>query len=57
MRFSKPVVVPDDDKGATLVVSGTVAEKRDGNQVVVSLDARVGEDKVLSNARAVVQLG
>ena len=56
VRFGRPVVVPDDDTGATLVVGGTVAEKRDGNQVVVALDARVDDDKVLSNARAVVQL-
>src|SRR3954452_17798147 len=56
VRFSKPVVVPDDDLGAQLVVGGTVAEKLDGNRVVVQLDARSGADKVLANARAVVQL-
>jgi acyl dehydratase len=56
VRFSSPVVVPDDDKGATLQVSGTVAEKLDGNRVAVDLDARVGDDKVLAKARAVVQL-
>src|SRR5215204_565733 len=26
VRFTKPVVVPDDDSGATLVVGGTVTE-------------------------------
>jgi acyl dehydratase len=56
VRFSAPVVVADDDKGATLEVSGTVAEKLDGNRVAVDLDARVGGDKVLAKARAVVQL-
>ena len=56
VRFSSPVVVPDDDKGATLEVSGTVAEKLDGNRVAVDLDARVGDSKVLAKARAVVQL-
>ena len=56
VRFSAPVVVPDDDQGATLQVSGTVAEKLDGNRVAVDLDARVGESKVLAKARAVVQL-
>ena len=56
VRFSSPVVVPDDDKGATLEVSGTVSEKLDGNRVAVDLDARVGGDKVLAKARAVVQL-
>jgi acyl dehydratase len=56
VRFSSPVVVPDDDKGATLRVSGTVAEKLDGNRVAVDLDARVDDTKVLAKARAVVQL-
>jgi acyl dehydratase len=56
VRFSSPVVVADDDQGATLEVSGTVAEKLDGNQVAVDLDARVGDSKVLAKARAVVQL-
>jgi acyl dehydratase len=56
VRFSAPVPVPDDDKGTALVVSGTVAEKLDGNRVAVDLDARVGDSKVLAKARAVVQL-
>jgi acyl dehydratase len=56
VRFSSPVVVPDDDKGATLQVSGTVAEKLDGNRVAVDLDARVGDSVVLAKARAVVEL-
>jgi acyl dehydratase len=56
VRFSKPVVVPDDDNGAQLAVAGTVEEKLDDRRVAVSLSARAGDDKVLSNARAVVQL-
>jgi acyl dehydratase len=56
VRFSSPVAVPDDDKGATLQVSGKVAEKLDGNRVAVDLDARVGDSRVLAKARAVVQL-
>jgi acyl dehydratase len=56
VRFSSPVVVPDDDKGATLEISGKVAEKLDGNRVAVDLDARVGDSKVLAKARAVVEL-
>jgi acyl dehydratase len=56
VRFSAPVVVPDDDQGATLQVKGTVAEKLDGNRVAVDLDARVDDSKVLAKARAVVQL-
>jgi len=56
VRFTKPVVVPDDDAGATLTVSGTVAEKLDGRRVRVDLTAVSGEAKVLGQARAVVQL-
>ena len=56
VRFSSPVVVPDDDRGAEIVVGGTVTEKLDDNCVVVTLDARVGETKVLNAARATVQL-
>src|SRR5204863_1968315 len=33
VRFSSPVVVPDDDNGATLQVGGRVAEKLGGNRV------------------------
>jgi acyl dehydratase len=57
VRFSRPVVVPDDDKGALLEVSGVVAEKLDGNRVAVELTAVSAGQTVLSKARAVVQLG
>ncbi len=56
VRFSSPVVVPDDDQGATIEVSGKVEEKLDGNKVVLALTARSGDAKVLTRARAVVQL-
>ena len=56
VRFSRPVVVPDDDRGAQLEVTATVEEKLDGGRVSVALTATVGEDKVLSQARAVVRL-
>jgi acyl dehydratase len=56
VRFSAPVVVPDDDVGAVIEVSGTVEEKLDGNRVVLGLTARSGEAKVLTRARAVVRL-
>ena len=56
VRFSAPVVVPDDDVGATIDVSGKVEEKLDGNRVVLGLTARSGEAKVLTRARAVVRL-
>lgn len=61
VRFSRPVVVPDDEEGAELVVTGRVSEKLPGSRVRVDLVARSGSDsagwnKVLSMARAVVVL-
>jgi acyl dehydratase len=57
VRFSKPVPVPDDDKGALLTVAGRVEDKLDGNRVVVGLTATIeGGTQVLSGARAVVRL-
>jgi acyl dehydratase len=57
VRFSKPIPVPDDDKGASLTVSGRVEDKLDGNRVVVGLTATIeGGTEVLSGARAVVRL-
>ncbi len=56
VRFSSPVVVPDDDKGALVEVSGVVTGKLDGHQVTVDVTARSGETKVLTRAHAVVRL-
>lgn len=56
VRFSSMVVVPDDDQGATITVSGVVEEKLTDQRVVVALTARSGDAQVLSRARAVVRL-
>ncbi|MGV2387177.1 MAG UNVERIFIED_CONTAM: dehydratase, partial [Thermobifida fusca] len=56
VRFSAPVVVPDDDEGAELVVGGTVTKKLDDNQVVVTITARSAGAKVLARSTAVVRL-
>jgi len=56
VRFSSPVVVPDDDKGATVEVTGTVTERLDGQRVAVDVTARSAGTKVLTRARAVVRL-
>jgi acyl dehydratase len=56
VRFSSMVVVPDDDKGATIEVSATVEEKLDGNRVALAITARSAGEKVLTRARAVVRL-
>jgi acyl dehydratase len=56
VRFSAPVVVPDDDKGALVEVSGVVTGKLADRQVTVDVTARSGETKVLTRAQAVVRL-
>ncbi len=56
VRFSSPVVVEDDDQGATLSVSGVVEEKNDDGTVVVGLTVTVGDRKVLMGAKATVRL-
>jgi acyl dehydratase len=56
VRFSALVVVPDNDVGSAIEVSGTVEDKLDGNRVVLGLTARSDEAKVLTRARAVVRL-
>ncbi|MFZ3559244.1 MULTISPECIES: MaoC family dehydratase [unclassified Streptomyces] len=56
VRFTKPVVVPNDDKGAEVEVSAKVAAKLDDNRVRVDLIATSAGQKVLGMSRAVVQL-
>ncbi|MCI3932432.1 MULTISPECIES: MaoC family dehydratase [unclassified Streptomyces] len=56
VRFTKPVVVPNDDEGATIEVSAKVAAKLDDNKVRVDLLATSAGQKVLGMSRAVVRL-
>jgi acyl dehydratase len=57
VRFTNMVPVPDDDAGATVVVSGVVATKDDDARTVrVDLTATSGGAKVLGRAQAVVRL-
>ncbi|MEV6666926.1 MaoC family dehydratase [Streptomyces nigra] len=56
VRFTKPVIVPNDDKGATIEVSGKVAAKLDDNKVRVDLTVTSAGLKVLGMSRAVVRL-
>jgi len=56
VRFTAPVVVPDDDTGTVLEVSGRVEDKLDDRRVSVVLTASAGGRTVLSKARAIVQL-
>ncbi|MCX5228012.1 MaoC family dehydratase [Streptomyces sp. NBC_00233] len=56
VRFTKPVVVPDDGTGALIEVSAKVAAKLDDQQVRVDLTAMCAGQKVLGMSRAVVRL-
>ncbi|MGY1842475.1 MaoC family dehydratase [Modestobacter sp. SYSU DS0875] len=56
VRFSRPVVVPDDEAGAEVTVRGRVAGLLDDGRVRVDLTVTSGGEKVLSLARAVVAL-
>jgi acyl dehydratase len=55
-KFTKPVVVPDDDQGVEVVVGGTVKDVTD-DTVSVALEVRCGEEKVLGLPRAVLARG
>ena len=56
VRFTAPVPVPDDDKGAEVDVSAVVAEKLEDRRVRVELSAICNGTKVLGRAQAVVAL-
>ena len=56
VRFTRPVVVPDDDTGALVEVTAVVAEKRDDGTVRVDITATSQGQTVLGRAQAVVRL-
>jgi len=58
VRFTKPVVVPDDGAGAVIEVSAKVAQKLDDEARTVRVDLTATSDgqKVLGMSRAVVRL-
>jgi acyl dehydratase len=56
VRFTKPVVVPDDTDGVEVRFSATVTAAVDA-VVTVSIDAICADAKVLGAARAEVDLG
>jgi acyl dehydratase len=56
VRFTRPVVVPDDEEGALLRIEGLVAAKLEDQRVRVDLTVTSGGTKVLGQARAVVRL-
>ncbi|GGX03733.1 MaoC family dehydratase [Streptomyces chryseus] len=56
VRFTKPVVVPNDDEGALIEVSAKIGAVLDDNKVRVDLTAMSAGQKVLGMSRAVVRL-
>ena len=56
VRFTKPVVVPDDGLGAEVVITGTVTAV-EGSRATVGLEVVSDGQKVLGAARAEVELG
>jgi acyl dehydratase len=56
VRFTRPVVVPDDDAGATLEVSAKVTSKNEDGTVQVTITASSQGSTVLGQARALVRL-
>jgi acyl dehydratase len=55
VRFSRPVVVPDDDEGVDLEVSGEVADTSDDGLTRIDITCTSQGQKVLGMARAVVR--
>ncbi len=55
VRFTKPVVVPDDDEGTEVVVAAVVKEITADGLARLDLTATCGGDKVLGQARALVR--
>jgi acyl dehydratase len=53
-KFTKPVVVPDDDTGVEVVVRGTVTNVTDAG-VQVALEVTCGGEKVLGRPQAVLR--
>lgn len=54
-KFTSPVLVPDDEEGAEVVVAGTVKAVDDG-LVTLALEVTCGGQKVLGMPKAVVRV-
>jgi len=55
-RFTRPVPVPDNETGATLVVAGKVSEVLENGTAVITLSATCDSAAVLGKAKALVRL-
>jgi acyl dehydratase len=57
VRFTRPVLVPDDDTGAEVEISGLVKSVGEDGTAVVDVIATSAGEKVLGQARATIRLG
>jgi len=55
VRFTRPVVVPDDDQGTEIEVTAVVREVTEDGLTRLDITATCGGEKVLSQARATVR--
>lgn len=55
VRFTRPVVVPNDDVGALVELTGKVGERRDDGTIRVDITAMFDGKTVLGKAVAVVR--
>jgi acyl dehydratase len=56
VRFARPVVVPDDDHGTEVEVTGTVRAIDEEGRAEVDLTVTCAGEKVLVQARAVIKV-
>jgi acyl dehydratase len=56
VRFTRPIVVPNDDKGATVELSGKVRELNDDGTAKIDITAKFEGKNVLGKAQALVKL-
>jgi hypothetical protein len=53
-RFARPIVVPDDDEGAELTVTGVI-KPLEGDLAQIDITAVCAGEKVLAGAKAIVR--
>jgi acyl dehydratase len=56
VRFTRPVVVPDDDEGTVIEVAGIVKDAAAGDGLIrIEVTATCHGEKILAQARAVIR--
>ena len=55
VRFTRPVVVPDDDEGTEIEVAGIVKDAADDGLTRIEVTATCHGEKILAQARAVIR--